>query len=158
MKLTANTVLQIAVEMERMGKTLYESLSLGCGDEQIAALASALAGAEEEHVAVFDKMRKALPERLRRVSLSEEELFAQTDALHRKLLPNPKDILRVVKESDFTKALDMAIDMETRAIAFYSELASDIEGLDQAVLMEIADEEKAHLRMLREARFLLTKA
>ncbi len=156
MELTANTVLLIAMELEKMGKTLYESLSQGCGNDEIAALASALASAEEEHLAVFENMRNALPLSLRRDVVDSRELFAQVASLHKDLLPSPKDILRIVRDSDFAKTVDMAIEVEARAIAFYADLSGDIQGLDQAVLKEIAEEERAHLRMLREARFLMT--
>lgn len=157
MELTANDILQVAIGMERLGRTFYESLSLGCGDEEIAALASSLAKCETEHIAAFERMRKALPPQQRGGELTEKELFAATVRLRNKIMPGAHQVLTVVQTADPAQALDMAIEMENEAVAFYAGLASGITGLDHAVLTAIADEEKAHLDMLKETRTLLTQ-
>lgn len=155
MKLTANHTLQIAVEMERLGRTFYESLALGCGHTEIAALAASLAKAEEEHIETFVRMRNALPPDQRGPKLADKELFAATEVLHKKIIPGAKAVHKAVQTSDLLKVLDMAIEMETGAVAFYSTLESDVAGLDAAVMTEIVNEEKAHVRMLQEVRRLL---
>ncbi|MSM40964.1 MAG: rubrerythrin family protein [Geobacter sp.] len=155
MKPTANNTLQIAVEMERLGRTFYESLALGCGHAEIAALATSLAKAEEEHIETFVRMRNALPPDQRGPKLADNELFAATEVLHKKIIPSAKAVHKAVQAPDLLKVLDMAIEMETRAVDFYSTLLYDVTGLDAAVMAEIVDEEKAHVRMLQEVRKLL---
>jgi rubrerythrin len=133
-------------------------LSLGCGNAEIAALATSMAKAEKEHVEAFERMRNALPPRQRGPKLNGKELFAATDGMRKIIMPGAKTVHKAVLTSDLFKALDMAIEMETEAVAFYSDLASDITGLDKAVLAGIVDEEKEHLSMLREVRALFSSS
>ena len=155
MELTVDNILQVAIEMEKIGRTFYESLSAGCGDAEIASLAASLALVEAEHIETFELMRNALPSSQRGLNVTEEDLFTAADELRKKFLPDAKTVQKAVLASDVFKALDMAIEMETEAISFYSGLASDIIGVDNAVLSGIINEEKEHLGMLREVRNLL---
>ena len=70
-------------------------------------------------------------------------------------MPSARDVHQVVQTPDLLKALDMAIEMEAEAVAFYSGLASDITGFDNDILAGIVIEEKAHLSMLQKVRTLL---
>lgn len=149
---TADYTLQVAIELERRGRTFYESLSLGCGNSEIAALATSLAKDEEQHIAIFRRMRDALPKELRGSRLTEEELSAATEELRDNIMPNARTVRDAVLTSDLYNVLDMAIEMETRAVAFYSRLASGITYLDATVLRGLANEEMEHLKKLREVR------
>jgi rubrerythrin len=151
---TADYTLQVAIELERRGLTFYESLALGCGDSEVAALATSLAKAEEEHIATFKRMRDDLPRELHGPKLTEEELQAAAEELRNKIMPSAKTVLDVYISSDLGKALDMAIEMEVAAVAFYSGLSSAIDNLDAAVLKRVAHEEMEHLNMLRKMRKL----
>jgi len=152
LKHTADYTLQVAIELEQRGRTFYESLALGCGNSGVAALATSLAKAEDEHIATFKRMRDALPEELRGPRLTDDELLAATEELRYKIMPNARTVLDVFLSSDLRKALDMAIEMEVEAVAFYSGLASGIANLDAAVLKGVANEEMEHLNMLRTMR------
>jgi rubrerythrin len=156
MKLTANDILQVAIEMELYGQTFYESLALGCGHVEIAALATALAKAEKKHHEAFERMLNALPPHQRGPKLTEKDLFTAATDLRKKILPNARTVNKAVQTSDLFKTLDMAIEMETEAVAFYSGLVSESNSLDNAVLAGIANEEKAHLKMLQEVRVRLS--
>lgn len=151
MKNSADHILQIAIELEHRGRTFYESLSLGCGDPKIATLATSLAKSEGEHITTFKRMQDALPEELRGPRLTGAELFAASEELRKIILPNAKAVSDMVLNSDLRKALNMAIEMETEAVAFYSGLASSSDKLDADVFKNIAIEETRHLNMLKEA-------
>lgn len=144
--------LQIAVEMERLGQTFYESLAQGCCDAAIAALASDLAKAEKQHVAIFGRMLEALPPGLRGPKLTEQELFDAVNELRADIMPAPVKVRDAVLESELTKALDLAIDMESKAVAYYTSQSFAAKGIDSAALSRIAEEEKKHLKVLRERR------
>jgi rubrerythrin len=156
LKHIADNILQVAIEMEQIGRTFYESLSAGCGDAEIASLAASLAKIEAEHIETFERMLNSLPSTQRGPKLSEEELLAASDELRKTIIPGARAVQKVVLTSDLFKALDMAIEMEIEAVAFYSGLASVTTGLDKAVMAGIVDEEKEHLRMLQEVRNLLS--
>jgi rubrerythrin len=144
--------LQIAVEMERLGQTFYESLAQGCGDAAIAALASDLARAEKRHVADFARMLEALPPGLRGPKLTEQELFTAAKELRVDIMPGAATVRDAVLGADIGKALDMAIDMESKAVGYYTGKSFGAEGIDSAALSRIAEEEKKHLKVLRERR------
>lgn len=151
MKNSADYILQVAIELEHRGRTFYESLSLGCGDPKIAELATLLAKSEEEHITTFKRMRDALPEELRGPRLTEKELFAVSKELRENIMPNARTVSDV-QDSDLLKALDMAIEMETEAVAFYTGLVSNSAKLDANVFRDVTNEETEHLNTLKEVR------
>jgi rubrerythrin len=151
-KYEADHALQVAIEMERLGQTFYESLASGCGDAGIATLATRLAKDEERHIAVFTSMWNALPPVHRGPMLTEQECFAAAKELRVKIMPDAGMVREVALSADLRKALDMAIGMEVAAVAYYTGLVSGRAGLDGAVLTGIANEEKKHLSMLQENR------
>jgi rubrerythrin len=55
-----------------------------------------------------------------------KELFAAAHELRNKIMPRARTVHKAILTSDLFKSLDMAIEMETEAVAFYSGLASDI--------------------------------
>ncbi len=151
----ADRALQIAVEMEWLGQTFYESLAKGCGDAAIAALASDLARAEKQHVAVFSRMLDGLPPALRGPKLTEQELFAAAKELRMDIMPGSAAVRDAVLEADLGKALQMAIDMESKAVGYYTGQSFGAKGIDSAALSRIAEEEKKHLKVLQERRMRL---
>jgi len=157
MNYAPDRIIQVAIELERCGRAFYESLSHGCGNTEIAALAAALADVEEEHIATFRRMREALPASLRGPDLAEDELLRTAETLCQRILPDPDTVQQVVLAGDLSRALDMAIDMEGAAVALYEELALGGSGLDSLALGELADEERGHLKLLQRARTLLTE-
>lgn len=152
MKYEADHALQVAIEMERLGQTFYESLASGCGDAGIAALATRLAKDEERHIDIFKRMREAMPPVYRGPLLTDQERFAAAKELRVKIMPDASAVREVALSPDLSKTLDMAIEMEAAAVAYYTSLASGKAGFDVGVLTGIASEEKAHLTMLQEHR------
>ena len=152
MQYEADRTLQVAVELERLGKTFYESLAAGCGNKEIAALAVKLAKDEENHVALFKRMREMLPPLHQGPKLTEEELFAASKELRDKIMPDAATVRAAVTAADPTKALDMAIAMEAHAVSYYTNLALSVKGLDAEILRNFVKEEYEHLNTLRARR------
>ncbi len=150
----ADHALQVAIRLERLGHLFYDSLSAGCGDAEIALLATALARDEDEHVRVFERMRAALSAAERGPELSEEELISAARNLRKRIIPSAHEVRQVVLSADILKALDMAIEMESSAVAYYTELASAACDTDKLVLLRMVEEERGHLEMLRQVRVL----
>jgi rubrerythrin len=149
----ADNALQVAIRMELLGRLFYESLAAGCGDAEIASLATALARDEHEHARVFERMRDALPATERGPELSEKELVAAARELRYRIMPRAQEVRDVVLSADIVRALDMAIEMETSAVEYYTELAAACDP-DARALVRIAEEERTHLDMLRQIRVL----
>jgi rubrerythrin len=150
MTLGADHALQIAIELERRGRVFYESLASGCGHAEIEELARMLARDEVLHGETFKQMRAALPQELRGPALAESDLFSAAQELKKKIIPSPEDVFRTVLHADPVKALEMAINMESTVISYYSELAAGIAGLDAKIFTSLVEEEKKHLKTLKE--------
>ena len=116
-KYDVDRALQVAIEMERMGKTLYESLAMGCGDPQIARLATELAKAETSHMEFFKRMRSALRPSERGPQVTEKELYEAARELRGKLMPDVATVRKAVLAADISSALDMAMNMEAAAVS-----------------------------------------
>lgn len=144
--------LQIAIQMEQLGLAFYEALAAGCGQPEIARLAGALAKAELTHVQTFKQMLSHLPADQRGQKLTEEQLVSAVKEWRDAILPTATEVRRVVLHGDIIEVLDMAIEMEANAIAFYSDLASSAIDKDAAVLTSMAAEERKHLSLLQEQR------
>lgn len=155
MELTADIILQIAIDMEQAGETFYNSLSQGSGHAEISALAASLAKAEREHIVTFKQMRDAILPHQRGQRLTEKELFETSHELRKKVIPDARTVFEAVQSSDLLKTLDMAIEMESQAVAFYISYAT---SLDNAVFTGIITEEKEHLKTLLEVRRLFSEA
>ena len=158
MSLTADYLLQVAIDLERQGKIFYETLALGCGNREIAALAVSLARAEEQHAETFKRMREALPEDQRGRILSEAELRRVTEEVRREMMPDAIWVRDIVLNPDLFKALEMATEMERDSVRFYSELGHRLAASDAVTLMAIAAEEQDHLDKLERARELLSRS
>jgi rubrerythrin len=158
MSLSVDQALQVAVQMERLGHTFYESLAEACAQPKIASIASALAREELKHLETFEEMRRALPADQRGRTLTERELFSTAKQLRNTILPAMSEVRRVVLRGNVVEALDMAIKMEATAVAYYSELASRVTDKDAAVLKRIAGEERKHLSSLEDQRRCCTNA
>jgi rubrerythrin len=152
MAISVDRELQVAIQMERLGHTFYESLAEGCAQPGIASVARALAKAELTHLETFEEMRRALPADQRGRKLTEGELFSAAKQLCNTILPAMSEVRRIVLRGNVAEALDMAIKMEAAAVAYYSELASRVTDEDAVVLKRIAGEERKHFKSLEDLR------
>jgi rubrerythrin len=157
MQYSADYSLQVAMQMERLGQTLYQSLAAGCGNTQIAAMAARLANDEQRHLQTFERMRNSLSADQCGPRLTEEQLTATAGKFYKLILPDAREVLRVATSGDMVKVLEMAMQMEIDSVAYYSSLTS-VGGIDTAVLKAVIQEEKNHLSTLRQHRQSLGKA
>lgn len=140
--------LQVAIEIEKMGKTFYESLASGCGDSRIAALAAELAKAETSHIGFFKRMLSELSSPIRGPQLTPRELYEAAKELHVEIMPDPLVVRNTVLTSDIKKALEMAIDMESASVSYYTQLSLNTTPEDAEIMTRIIEEENDHLETL----------
>jgi rubrerythrin len=144
--------LQVAIEMEEMGKTFYESLAMGCCDSRIAALAVEMAKAETSHIEIFKRMLSELSSAKRGPQLTSIELYEAARELLVGIMPEPSTVRNTVLTSDIKKALDMAIDMESASVTYYTQLSFNTKPEDAKIMTRIIEEENKHLEALRQRR------
>lgn len=151
MGIEADQALLVAIEMERLGTTLYESLA-SCTEPDTAKIARLLANEERRHAASFQRLRDQLPGEKRGPDLSESELSASARKLRNILLPTTDKVRQVALNGSFLEALDMAIEMEHQAVDFYSNVLAKADGDYASVVAEIVSEETRHRGTLEKLR------
>jgi rubrerythrin len=145
---SADYTLQIAMQMERLGQTFYESMAAGSGSPQITAVATMLAEQEKKHLWTFERMYHSIPLEQCGPKLTEDQISTTAGKYFKLILPTADEVRKVALSGDTASALQMAIQMETDSIAFYSSLTPAVTS-DVAVLKAIIDEEKKHMTILR---------
>ena len=145
----ADYALQVAMQMEQLGHTFYESLSAGHGDWKISLIADKLANDELEHLRIFENMRNALPDDQRGPKMSDDQITAAAGKFHKLILPTASQVRRVALSSDRKEVLQMAIKMEADSIAYYKNLLSAV-GKEAAILKNVIKEEEKHISTLRD--------
>lgn len=149
MSYSADTALQIAMQMEKLGKIFYQALADSSQNAEIAAIAAKLAADERKHLWTLQRMYYSLPIDQCGAKLTEEQLEAAAGKYYSLILPTADEVRQVAQEGDMAKILAMAIQMEADSIAYYSSMAGTV-GSDAAVLKSIVQEEKKHLERLSE--------
>jgi len=151
MSYSADVALQIAMQMERLGQTFYESLATNCGNTDIAVLAAKLADDEKKHLWKFEKMYHSIPLERCGPKMTQEQISNTAGKFYKLILPNIDEVRRVAAGGDMLKVLALAIQMESDSIAYYSSMTPVVRP-DAAYLLAIVEEEKKHLAALRELR------
>jgi rubrerythrin len=151
MSYSADNALQIAMQMERLGLTFYNSLAARCSDTQIVALAVKLADDEKKHLWKFERMYHSIPLERCGPKLTEDQLAADAGKFYKLILPTADEVSSVATSGDMVKVLAMAMQLEADAIAYYLSMTPASKE-ETAIIRGIAEEEKKHLALLREQR------
>ncbi|HBG25850.1 MAG: hypothetical protein A2Y10_08295 [Planctomycetes bacterium GWF2_41_51] len=148
MTYSADNVLQIAMQMERLGQILYESLAHRSDNEQITALAAKLVEEEKKHLWTFQRMYYSLSIDRCGPKMTEEQLTTAAGKFYKLILPSIGEVRRIALSEDTSRVLAMAMQMESDSIAFY--LTMTASPGDASVIRNIVEEEKKHLAALRK--------
>jgi len=149
MTYSADNALQIAMQLERLGKTIYDSLAKRSTNRQIADLAAVLASQEKKHLWIFQKMYHSLPINHCGPAISEQQLIEIAGKFYKLILPTFTEIRKIAISQDTSKLIALAMQMESDSIAFYLTMTAD--PGEAAIIREIVEEEKKHLASLRKA-------
>ena len=155
--LDADKLLQVAMELELTGETFYEIVASACGRDRPAVeqFFRGLAQEEREHYRKFDKMLRDLSEKAGRPAraMSDEQQSSVIRLLSQRVLPDPAAARDKAARCGFQEAVDISIEMERKAIAFYTGVLPTIaQEQDAEALRQIIDEEKRHEKDLVRLR------
>ena len=143
-----DAALQLAIEIEEIGRDFYDALASLLDDPRAAKLCRDLAKKEAIHCRTFRAMRSQLASRGETVILSDESLASARQAARHRVIPSKSEILRVVSAGRIAEVLGVAIEMEKDAISYYCALAGQVSVGDSDVLQAIIREEEQHLQQL----------
>ena len=145
---TGRDVVQMAIDMERVGQAFYEALAGGCDNPKISALCVRLARAEAAHGARFKVIFDSLPNTTAGLPISETQRAEAERWIASHVLPSPTEVQKVGLGGSIKDAVAMAVKMESDSIRFYNAMLKLIPS-GHAEIGEIIREEESHLRDLQ---------
>ncbi len=153
---SAERLIQVAMELEATGQVLYEVASTSCArdNKHVADLFARLAGEEQDHYNTFEQMLREQAEKTHRppVSLTDAQRKVVQDLINDKVMPDPVATWQRVRHCTLANALEMAIDLERESIAFYAGILLGVtDPQDAEIVRRIIREEKDHEEDLLES-------
>ncbi len=134
-------VLEIAKNIETEGRAQYLWLAESTVSREVAGVFRYLAGEEEKHLRMFERMQKNLP-----VEISEKS----------DLLQRAKSVLRSIsvdnvppRFGDAESSYQKALDLENKSVEFYEQLVNDKAVSGQAgIIALVLGEERRHVKLV----------
>ncbi len=149
---TGDEIFQIVMEMEETGEVFYEAMAAVSRNEAVADLCRRLAAQEREHYQKFKAMREKLVTRPPDRPLTWDEMVFDQSLINDNVLPSPAEARRVAAAGSLTETIDLAIQLENNAVAFYSAMLRCVDPADADAVGKIIDQERHHAQELTIAR------
>lgn len=151
---TGKEVLDMAVRIEENGYKFYTDAGKATKNRKVKVLFMSLAEEEAKHIRVFQDLKKLLSEKDLAESLNSyaEEASLYLNALaDTEVFSSPSGGRMTGAEAGSPEeVVNIAIGMEKDSILFYYELQKMIREKDRAVLENLIEQEKEHLRKLTD--------
>ena len=151
-------LIEIAINIERNGVAFYQTLADKTQNKDAKAIYDYLASEEMKHLSTFQDILNALDQ------YQPPEDYAEEYMLYLKSLVDSSVFSNVIeaqqkaeKISSEIEALDTGVQAEKDSILFYTEMQNFVRQPDQEIVLNIIDEEKAHLRQLSQLKQMLQK-
>ncbi len=145
--LSAQTVLQWAMEIERNGEAFYRAAAAASQDREVRNLLQDLAHQEGRHYRTFERMLARAPAAPASETADEDRTFVET-ALAGALLGPDKGLERAREAQNEEQALRAAMTFEKDTLLFFYELAEAVPESHLPAVRAVIDEERDHLRQL----------
>jgi len=147
---TQDQVLQMAIQMEELGRDFYEALGGATRNPQIFQLCHRLAAEEDKHRETFRQLHRELAAQGMSILLTNEQTGTARRRLKEQAVPTSETIRQVACGGNVVEALTMAVRMAAESVRFYTHIAGELPA-GNAVDAVIA-EERTHLRLLSAVR------
>ena len=147
---SAREIAEAAVEKEKKRKGFYATVCELSPDEDMKALFQFLTAEEEKHVATFARIRDSLPEEARPEEYSEDMQAYMDSVIDDQLYSDMDSKDFVQKAIDTRNVFRLAIGFEKDAILYFREFLPYLSPSDRPVVEELIDQEKGHIRMMRD--------
>ncbi|MDK2820845.1 MAG: hypothetical protein PWP31_810 [Clostridia bacterium] len=148
-KFSGEEIINLAIEIEKAGKTFYEAMKQKVDNPEFKELFAFLAGEEEQHVADFEK----LGEKLTRDVVPNESYVGEYGDYLRAVIDshifNQKNVDELVKDIvDIREALAIAFRFEKDSIMIFQEFYNGADESGKEVIGKLIDEERKHIKKL----------
>ncbi len=147
---TEDQIVQMAIQMEELGRDFYEALGGAARDPRVLQLCHRLAAEEDKHRETFHRLHVELAAQGKSVLLTSEQTLAARRRLKDQVVPTSETIRQIACGGNVVEALTMAVRMEAEAVRFYTHIAAKLPAGND--IEAIIAEERAHLRLLSAVR------
>jgi rubrerythrin len=156
---SGSELLEIALGIERNGAAFYQVLANKTKNKNAKAIYEHLASEESKHLDTFQGMLNSLGQYQPPEAYAEEYMLYLKSLVDSSVFSNVTEAQqKAEKISGEIEALDTGIQAEKDSILFYTEMLNFVRQPDHKVVINIIDEEKAHLRQLSQLKQTLQKA
>lgn len=145
--LSAQTVLQWAIEIERNGEAFYRTVAASSQDREIRNLLQDLAHQEQRHHRTFERMLSKAPAAPEDEASEDDRIYLET-ALADALIGPDKGMERARQAQTEEEAVRAAMAFEKDTLLFFYELAEAVPESQVQAVRAVIDEERDHLRQL----------
>jgi len=149
LKFTGEEIIDLAVKIEKAGKTFYEKALNKVDDADAREMFSYLAREEEKHISAFEKLGAKLA---KEVVPNESYVGEYGDYLksiidtHVFNQNNVDDLVKDIKT--FREALAIAFRFEKDSIIIFQEFLSSVDSTGKEIIGELIAEEKEHIKKI----------
>lgn len=138
------TVLDLAIHLEKAGKAFYEKAGIASPDEKTKSLFSFLMGQEHAHMEQY----KRLSQRATGQDTYQETLFGEYAMYIDLLMEEVTGKLEYAAFHSIRDVIDMAVAFEKDTLLYFNEIKSLFTGEAVETVDEICREEKKHIELL----------
>jgi len=145
---------EMAIQIERNGKTFYEELEKAANDNDLRTFFRYLADQEDVHIEKFKQLRDSLAKDGYTAPYDWDEARDYLSALVSKEVFSNQNLGAKIAKNATSEALafDAAIGLEKDSLLFYQEMRRFVNKQDHQLLDAIAEEERKHIKIINEKR------
>ena len=155
---SGSELLEIALGIERNGAAFYEALAYKAQDKDTKAIYKHLASEERKHLNTFQGMLNTVGQYQPPEDYAKEYMLYLKSLVDNSVFSNITEAQqKAEKISSEIEAVDTGVQAEKDSILFYTEMQRFVRQPDQKIVLNIIDEEKAHLRQLSQLKQMLQK-
>lgn len=149
----ASEIVEIGIQIEKNGKDFYNLLVLRSKNKKAQDVFKYLAGEEEKHIGVFQKILGSV-EKYEPAESYTGEYVAYMNALAGEYIFTQKNKGKTIAKAIKTdrEAIDKGISFEKDSIIFYEGIKKAVPEYDLKAVDQLLAQEQSHLRQLVELK------
>jgi len=146
-------IVEIGIQIEKNGRDFYNTLASQSKNQKAKDIFKYLAGEEEKHILVFQKILSNV-EKYEPPESYPGEYFAYMNALASEYVFTQKDKGKEIAQSIKTdkEAVDLGIGFEKDSIIFYGGMKKVVPEYNHKIIDELIAQEQNHLRQLSDLK------
>lgn len=145
---SVETVLDLAVWLEKHGQSFYERAGSEAKDPDIKKLFEALAKEEAKHCAIYSDLYELYTGK----SSESDNLLGEYGKFIELLIQEISGVLKFGEISSSEELIQKALQFEKNTLLYFSEVKTLFRGKAGALIEAICREEKKHIQQLMEWR------